>query len=99
MKTLLNLSNTWLVDGTFNMSPDIFYQIYTIHVQLNGFAPSCVYVLLPNKTEKTFNRMIALLSKETNSNPGELLADVENAGLNAFSKNSPTQKSRAVIST
>ena len=27
MKNLMNLSNTWLVDGTFNMSPDIFYQI------------------------------------------------------------------------
>ena len=53
MENLLNLSNTWLVDGTFKLSPEIFYQIYIIHVELNGFAPSCVYVLLPNKTEKT----------------------------------------------
>ena len=68
MKNLLNLSNTWLVDGTFKVSPEIFYQIYTIHVELNGFAPPCVYVLLPNKTEKTYNRMIELLSEETNPN-------------------------------
>ena len=52
MKNLLNLSTTWLDDGIFKMSPEIFYQIYTIHVELNGFAPPCVYVLLPNKTEK-----------------------------------------------
>ena len=73
MKNLLNLSNTWLVDGTFKLSPDIFYQFYTIHVELNGFAPPSVYVLLPNKTEKTYIRMIELLSEETNPNPGKIL--------------------------
>ena len=39
MKNLLTLSSTWLVDGTFNLSPEIFYQSYTIHVELYGFAP------------------------------------------------------------
>ena len=73
MKNLLNLSNTWLVDGTFKLSPDIFYQIYTIHIELNGFAPPCVFVLLPNKTEKTYIRMIALLSEETNKRHTVLL--------------------------
>ena len=89
IKNLLNLPNTWLVDGTFKLSPEIFYQIYTIHVELNGFAPSGVYVLLPNKTEKTYNRMIKLLSEETNLNPGKILADFEKAALNAFSKKCP----------
>ena len=28
MKNLLNLTNTWLVDGTFKLSPEIFHQIY-----------------------------------------------------------------------
>ena len=89
MKNLLNLSNTWLVDGTFKLSPEIFYQIYTIHVELNGFAPPCVYVLLPNKTEKTYNRTIEMLSEETNPNPGKVLEDFEKAALNAFSKKFP----------
>ena len=89
MKNLLNLSNTWLVDGTFKLSPEIFYQIYTIHVELNGFSPPCVYVLLPNKTEKTYNRMIEMLSEETNPNPGKILADFEKAALNAFSQKFP----------
>ena len=89
MKNLLNLSNTWLVDGTFKLSPEIFYQIYTIHVELNGFAPPCVYVLLPNKTEKTYNRTIEMLSEETNPNPGKILGDFEKAALNAFSKKFP----------
>ena len=51
MKNLLNLSNSWLVDGTFKLS-QICCQIYTFHVRLHGFAPPRVYVLLPNKTEK-----------------------------------------------
>ena len=54
MKNSLNFSKTWLLDGTFKLSPDNFYQIYTIHIELKGFAPPCVYLLLPNKTEKTF---------------------------------------------
>ena len=97
MKNLLNLSNIWLVDGTFKLSPELFYQVYTIHVELNQ--PPCVYVLLPNKTEKTYYRMIELLKEETNPNPGKILADFEKAALNALSKNSPLQKSRAVISS
>ena len=60
MKNLLNLSNTWLVDGTFKLWPEICYQIYTIHVQLNGFAPPCAYVLLPNKTEKAIIEIVML---------------------------------------
>ena len=71
---------------TFKLSPEIFYQFYTIHVEVNGFAPPCVYVLLPNKTEKTYNRMIKLLTEKTNPNPGKILADFEKAALNAFSK-------------
>ena len=89
MKNLLNLSNTWLVDGTFNLSPEIFYQISTIHVELNGFAPPCVHVLQANKTERTYNRMIEMLSEETNPNPGKTPADFEKEALNAFSKKFP----------
>ena len=49
-ENVLKFSNTWLVDGTFKLSPEIFYQSYTIKLQ--SFAPPCVYVLLLNKTEK-----------------------------------------------
>ena len=89
MKNLINLSNTWLVDGTFKMSPENVYQFYTIHLQLHDFAPLCVYVLLPNKTEKTCNRKIELLSEERNSNPAKKLEEFEKAALNAFSKKFP----------
>ena len=62
------------------------HQIYTIHIELSGFAPPWFYVLLPNKTEEIYNRMIELLSEETNPNPGKILTDFEKEALNAFSK-------------
>ena len=31
MKNTMTSSNTWLVDGTFKLSPEIFYPIYAIH--------------------------------------------------------------------
>ena len=89
MKNLLNFSKTWLIDGTFKLSPDNFHQIYTIHIELKGFAPPCVYLLLPNKTEKTYSRMLELLCEETNAKPDRILADFEKAALNAFSKKFP----------
>ena len=52
IKNLLTSSNFCLVNGFFELLPDIFYELYTIQVELLGFAPPCVYVLLPNKMEK-----------------------------------------------
>ena len=60
-----------------------------MHVELHGLAPPCVYVLLPKKTEKNYNRMIELLIEETEPNHGKKLADFEKAALNAFSKKFP----------
>ena len=48
--------------------------------------PPCVYVVLPNETEKTYTRMIELLSEGKNPNPRKILTDFEKAALNAFSE-------------
>ena len=53
MTNLLNSLNTWLVvGGIFELSPETFYRIYKIHVELQGFALPCVHLLLPNKSKK-----------------------------------------------
>ena len=55
---LLMLESTkdvWLGDGTFKQCPDMFYQLYTIHITIGGYSPPCIYALLPNKTEKTYH--------------------------------------------
>ena len=97
MKNLLSFSNTRFVDGAFILLPDIFHQTYTIHVELQGFATTCVYVLLRNKTGKTYKRMIKFLSEKTNPNPGKTLAHFEKAALKAFSKRNPSRRNFVLL--
>ena len=85
MKNLLSLSITWLAEGTFKISLEIFHQFCTIHVELHGFAPPCVYVLLPKKNrEKTITEWMNCWVKKPI--PGNILADFGQATLNAFSR-------------
>ena len=51
IQSLILHRDVWLCDGTFKNCPIQFYQLYTIHIQLAGFYPPCIYALLPNKTE------------------------------------------------
>ena len=57
----LQSSPSWLADGTFKLSPKMFYQLYTVHIQGPGIAPACVYGFLPNKTESTYKRLVEIL--------------------------------------
>ena len=81
MKHLLGLCDTWLADGTFKLSPQVFYQIYSIHVELWGFALPYIVIaligLLPNKTEKTYERMVTMLCECCQFAPSKILIDFE----------------------
>ena len=71
----------WLGDRTFKQCPDMFYQLYTIQVAIGGYNPSCIYALLPDKTEKTYHDFTqALLQMKLNGNPERWTSRV-----NAFS--------------
>ena len=52
MTIYLQSSPSWLADGTFKLSPKMFHQLYTVHMQGPGTAPACVYGFLPNKTKQ-----------------------------------------------
>ena len=39
MLRVLEKSNFWLADGTFKVTPQMFYQLYSIHVSISGMAP------------------------------------------------------------
>ncbi len=89
MLLLLETNHSWLADGTFKLSPDFYYQIYTIHVELKGFSPPCFYSFLPNKTEKTYQRLLTSLLTLINPDPDRILVDFETAAINAFTKTFP----------
>jgi len=72
------------VDGTFKVSPDIFYQVFTLHVLVQGVTIPAVYALLPNKSKETYSRFWQLL-KESNVDlePQSILSDFELASFQA----------------
>ena len=48
----------WFMNGTFKVCPEIFFQTYTIHALINHQIFPCVFAVLPNKTEATYNRFL-----------------------------------------
>ena len=93
MLPVLETSNFWLADGTFKVTPKMFYQLYSIHVSLSGIAPACIYAFLPNKTEKTYHRFLeALKILVPDSRPEKNLLDFEQAAIQAFQKKFPETK-------
>ena len=84
---VLEGSNFWLADGTFKLSPKNFYQIFTLHVYILSLYCSCLHVILPNKTDKTYCRLIDAL--ETDCNAEKVLLDFELAPTNALEKHHP----------
>lgn len=84
---LLANSEHWYADGTFKVCPEVFYQLYTVHGQRNGAIFPCVFALLPNKTENTYNRLFQVLFDHVNPlgpGPNDVLVDFEKSAINAF---------------
>jgi len=77
--------DNWFFDGTFSVAPPIFTQLYTIHeVYYSNVIPN-VYILLPDKKEKTHRHMFEILkSLKPNLNPKSIMIDYERAALNAM---------------
>jgi hypothetical protein len=46
---ILRSTDDFLADGTFKVVPEIFYQLYTIHVVYRGHVVPVLYVLLRRK--------------------------------------------------
>ena len=92
--SLLADSRTWYADGTFKVVPEYFFQLYTIHVEKDGFVYPCVYALLPDKTTSTYNRLLSKLFEiQPALDPSRIMTDFEKAAINVFE-----EKFLAVIS-
>ena len=57
----LSSSNTIFVDGTFFSCPIYFYQLFTIHVNINGHYVPLVFFLLPNKRTHIYELAFSFL--------------------------------------
>lgn len=87
MVQLLRDYEEWFVDGTFKVSPEIFYQVYTVHVLVGGTTIPCLYALLPNKRRRTYERMWeVLLERAPNVQPTTIMSDFEIAAHQAIGR-------------
>ena len=82
---VLENAELWQGDGTFDICPAVFYQLYTIHAKIGNSYPPCVYFLLTNKSQETYIRALEQLKLLIpNASPNTILVDFERAPINAF---------------
>ncbi|XP_030072563.1 FLYWCH-type zinc finger-containing protein 1 [Microcaecilia unicolor] len=84
---ILEENNHWFIDGTFKISPELFFQVFSIHALVDKSALPLVYVLMMDKKEETYVRVFRkLVELNGNLNPVSVLADFEKASQNAVTK-------------
>ena len=80
----------WAADGTFKVSPSIYYQLYCIHIQERTFSIPRIFALLAGKTKETYVRLFTyLLQLKPQLNPRTLLTDFELGARKAFVEKFP----------
>ena len=90
------LEASWLIfaDGTFYSAPGLFYHLYTIHGMFRNEIVPLAYVLLPDKREETYSRLLGIIKAACTVqgiffNPEQAMLDFEKAAINAFRQNFP----------
>lgn len=81
-------STTWMMDGTFDVAPRIFSQLYVIRAPLGESAVSCVYALLCDKSRSTYEELLNAILNQCNRlgfhpDPETVITDFEQAAINA----------------
>jgi hypothetical protein len=81
----LKKSKVWLSDGTFKSCPSSFYQLYVIHGYLFGITIPLVYILMSNKTQRSYELIFEKL-KALNCFPKQIVVDFEQSAISAYKK-------------
>ena len=84
LQILDKYGETWFCDGTFDISPTLFKQVYTIHAMFRNKTLPLVYAILPNKKQKTYKYLFKTIKKSIKTYPKFINCDFELAAINAF---------------
>lgn len=88
---VLQAADDFLVDGTFKVVPEIFYQLFIIHAVYRQHTVPVVYALLRRKNTETYRRLIEEIIKVApNWQPASIMVDFEQASINAFREKFPS---------
>ena len=80
---MLSEFSDWYADGTFDVSPTFFKQVYTIHVVVDYHAYPVLYALLPNKKQCTYKKFFRMVKSSDAKSPLSINIDYEKAVMNA----------------
>jgi hypothetical protein len=83
---ILSQHNHWYVDGTFDITPTMFTQLFSIHVYIKEVSIPLLYALLPNQTEKTYTKLFQMVKGLIDKSPLSIKSDFELAIINAARK-------------
>ncbi|XP_041372748.1 uncharacterized protein LOC121386019 [Gigantopelta aegis] len=83
-------ADIWMMDGTFDVAPHIFAQLYVIRAPLDDGSVSCVYALLSDKSEATYQELLTTVIDHCEElghqpDPTSIITDFEKAAINAVS--------------
>ncbi|CAF1609892.1 unnamed protein product [Didymodactylos carnosus] len=82
---ILQSCDDFLVDGTFKVVPEIFYQLYVVHAIYRGHVVPVIYSLLSRKNSDTYQRLInEIVEFAPCWFPGSILLDFEKACINVY---------------
>ena len=74
----------WSIDGTFKVSPEIFYQLTSIHCLINKKCIPCVFSLFPSKSQKIYEELFKIIKLNSNEeDPQHIMVDFECAEISA----------------
>lgn len=86
----LEACETILLDGTFKVCPQLFFQLFTIHGIVGEWSFPCLFCLLPDKTQETYHRLFNIIKNlAPRMNPRFAIADFEIAIHNSIRRAFP----------
>uniref|UniRef100_A0A915EAN9 Endonuclease n=1 Tax=Ditylenchus dipsaci TaxID=166011 RepID=A0A915EAN9_9BILA len=89
-KELLEESEYWGLDGTFDLVPKGFKQLLSIHAKVGETFVPCIHGLLPKKSSGTYNRFFAVLKQSVpHSQVRHSHVDYERSLMNSFNNAFP----------
>lgn len=68
-------------DGTFDVTPLLFTQVYTIRSMIEGRCNPLVYILLPKKTQQIYESVLRLVSDKIYAYPSSIMSDLNKLSL------------------
>ena len=84
---LMNEYCDWYCDGTFDVAPKLFRQLYTVNIIVKNKNLPMVYALIPDKSQVSYVLFFKFLSGYIRIPPRSIMTDFEKAALNAIRKN------------